>query len=207
MNSEPYEYIKEAELITENNIEEKIHELYDSFLKVKGKRELNLSQEDRDSFEKVYLKNYKKIDQEGIEVMELKNFFEVEKVKEEENQKRYKEMKNEIEKLIEISKRELESDPFPRFLRTEEGMKLFDKNLYNEEIVGCFLQKQFPYTEKDFQNYYITDKDIEFLDQMLKESNSWELVYSNNEWQANGYISVDCDTFLPNLSFAKMAGK
>jgi hypothetical protein len=73
--------------------------------------------------------------------------------------------------------------------------------------VITFKQKKYPYSYSDFLYWSISEKDIEFLNDLSQESYDWILVVSTKEKniRANGYYSKSISKFLPNFYFSNTA--
>jgi hypothetical protein len=77
---------------------------------------------------------------------------------------------------------------FQYFLRTNYKTKIFE--IYKEDqsilIPKKVIEKEF--TDKDFQDYFITDEDFEFIKAINEDSRNWVLL-NNFSTTINSYIS------------------
>jgi hypothetical protein len=77
---------------------------------------------------------------------------------------------------------------FQYFLRTNYKTRIFE--IYNEDksilIPKKVIEKE--YTDKDFQEYFITDEDFEFIKTINEDSRNWVLL-NNFSTTINSYIS------------------
>jgi hypothetical protein len=176
LNTDPFDFILRISEI--EKIQEEAKEIYENFIKVGSKREINIGNESRLEFEKIYNST------------EENKFIKIDLI---------------FKELVSVMKKELECDSFPRFLRTEGCFDLLKKFQKNEEIVGSLKKKSFPYSEEDFKNGFITEKDILFLNEINSENYDWELIYSEKK-KINSYFSPNCEKYLPNLSISKSSG-
>jgi hypothetical protein len=100
----------------------------------------------------------------------------------------------------------LEKDSFPRFVRSKEWRKhVLKRNLsYLQSIAQVRQAIEFPYSNEDFVAQVITDKDIQFLDQMSEDSFRWKLKGSNRNHLLNVFQYDSNIQLLPNVDmFAK----
>jgi hypothetical protein len=175
-NLEPFEFILEVEKIkNEKDFEEKAKEVYLKYIKSNSSHEINISNEEKQKFKQIF---------ESKEIKIKRNVFD---------------------KLLQIIKTELKMDNYLRFTKSKECEKLIENNKKDETIVCSDKKKIFPYTNLDFSSFYITTKDIEFLDHISKDSLSWKLSYKNEKEKAYGFISSEVSDFLPNISFGESA--
>jgi hypothetical protein len=190
-NTEPYDFILEInkvkDLIEEKCKFKKYKELCDTFIKVNSLKELNLSAQIR---------------------KDVLNFFEENKEIKEENEdkKKINTIEQLYEKVIFIVKSDFLNDSFPRFIRTKTCFELLYKLQNDDKVLIDYVQKQFPYSEEDFQYYMVTEKDIQFLKYLSNESYDFKLIKSIKEYQYNIYLSLNLIKYLPNLKLAKNAG-
>jgi hypothetical protein len=109
--------------------------------------------------------------------------------------------------VVKIIINEIKYDNFPRFVNSKEFEILFEKYKNDKNVIGSYKQKNFPYSEVDFQTHMVTEKDIEFLLEIFKETMDMKLVYQIKEKKANGFVSVcNLETIMPNLEFSKNSG-
>jgi hypothetical protein len=100
-------------------------------------------------------------------------------------------------------KRELESDSFKRFLRTKEANLLLKKYEKDEVIAKKLKQKRFPYSNKDFEMWIITEKDVQLLNSLIQDSFDYKISFIDLKTKKTGYYSFELDKFLPNYNEAK----
>jgi hypothetical protein len=105
-----------------------------------------------------------------------------------------------LETTTKILKKTLYNDSFFRFVRKKECFELIEKFKDKKEIVYDIMEIKYPYTEKDYQNRIITEKDIMFLDHLSEDSFDWELVKSNKKYNINTFIMHNIEKILPNLN-------
>jgi hypothetical protein len=71
-------------------------------------------------------------------------------------------------------------------------------------LVYTLQQKTFPYSKKDFSCWIVTDKDICFLNEVLKDS--WNFVlgnrYKDTFINSTAYYSLEIDQYLPNFNWS-----
>jgi hypothetical protein len=161
VNQDSFDFI----LFVDTDKDLEINEVYETYIKVGSKKEINISSENREEFEKILKKSM-------------------------ENQR--KDLKVFLKEISNLVKKELECDSFPRFLRTEQCLKLLEKYQKDEKVCGSMKKKQYPYTEKDFKEKFITEKDIHFLNEVKKENYDWELL-SFKLNRINSFFSPKCE--------------
>jgi hypothetical protein len=177
LNREPFEFIIEVETLKKNQkLIEKSENLYLKYIKEYSSHEINISDE------------YKKYFKEYFEKNEKNENFE-----------------KHIEQLVSLMKKELEYDNFMRFIKSKECEKLIELYKTDEKIVFSEKIKKFPFSNLDFNTYFITKKDIEFMDHISKDNFDLKLVYKNEKTRTNAFISTELSDFLPNLSFGERA--
>jgi type III secretory pathway component EscR len=81
------------------------------------------------------------------------------------------------------------------------------KNIDNPQTIISRKQKIYNYTPKDFAYWIITEKDYNFLDEVIKDSHDWIQTYNlkNKNVKANSYYSKSIKNFLPNFKWAENA--
>jgi len=107
---------------------------------------------------------------------------------------------DDVEELV---KKDLEVDNFTRFIRTKECMNFLKKNMDNTDIMIPESRKLFKYTEKDFQTWESTEKDVNFIDYLEKDSYEWEMAYSVGK--VKGFYGF-CKSILPDMPEAEKFG-
>jgi hypothetical protein len=177
LNREPLEFIIEVETLKKNNkLIEKSEYIYLKYIKEYSSHEINMSTEYKNYFKDYFEKNTKNGD--------LEKYFE---------------------QLVFILKKELEYDNFMRFIKSKDCEKLIELNKTDDKIVFSEKIKKFPYSNLDFHTYFITEKDIEFMDHISKDNFDLKLVYKNEKTRTNAFISTEISDFLPNISFGERA--
>ncbi|KAL9657560.1 hypothetical protein ABK040_000987 [Willaertia magna] len=97
---------------------------------------------------------------------------------------------------------ELENDSFPRFVRSEIWIKrIQQKGLNFLKKVGVLKETRiFPYTDEQFKEFMVYDKDIDFMEYLGKDDYLWKLQGSKKEGAINVYKITE-KNILPNVSF------
>jgi hypothetical protein len=92
-------------------------------------------------------------------------------------------------------------------VRTKECKELIEKYKDDSSVVSTFKQRQYPYSKKDFSDWIVTEKDIEFLNDLSQESYQWILVKSinSNGIRTNCFYSKSISQYLPNFDFSNVA--
>jgi hypothetical protein len=181
VNTEPLDFIEEVERFKNSEEKErmkKIEEINETYIKSKSKKEINLSGETKEEFFE-WLSNNK--DQEKL----IEAF----------------------DKLVGYIKSELEADSFKRFIRTDiVKKKLFEKR-ENPKVMVPRSQTMFNYQALDFQKWFITPKDINFLDYLNNtDSYDWELSKSKEKTGGNSFYNLKCKDISPNFPEGKNYG-
>lgn len=98
----------------------------------------------------------------------------------------------------------LEQDSFPRFIRSQAWFQIVKTNgmSYLNKIGKLIETVHFPYTDADFKEHMVFDRDIFFLESLIKDDYKWELVGSSVEDAMNVY-KIEGRQFFPNVSFYK----
>lgn len=84
----------------------------------------------------------------------------------------YKTLFEPISKVIMI---ELQRDVAPRFTRSKECKNILKYYMNNLEVLVLKQVKEFPYTDKDFSECLIIEKDFNFMYSFTKDDLCWEL--------------------------------
>jgi hypothetical protein len=123
---------------------------------------------------------------------------------------------NVYDKLVYIMKIELDTDNYKRFNRTKEYYSILEKYKDDENVVETYKQQIYPYTINDFYypiskmlyiKFLVTEKDIAFLDESVKDSYDFKFVKTikKNNIKSSAFVSINCEKFLPNFFWSKKA--
>lgn len=107
----------------------------------------------------------------------LKDFEELSKKYDEKNEESvpsgaYREVFQPVYQILMI---ELQRDVAPRFTRSKECRNILKFYMNNLEVLVLKQVKEFPYTDKDFSECLIVEKDYNFMYSLTKDDLSWEL--------------------------------
>jgi hypothetical protein len=99
------------------------------------------------------------------------------------------------------------ADSYRRFCKTKEYVKLLEKFKDDQEVVITTRHKTFPYSNQDFCQFIITEKDIGLLDELSEDSLDYKLCYSTNKngMKANAYYSTSVSKYLPLFKWSEGA--
>lgn len=73
----------------------------------------------------------------------------------------------------------LQTDVFPRFVRSKLFMKEAEKFKKNKKVMTLSEPWKFPYTDEDFRRKHFVHEDIAVARTLLRESYEWNLVSDN----------------------------
>jgi hypothetical protein len=89
---------------------------------------------------------------------------------------------------------ELQIDPFARYLRTKSCSLTVSLFIDNPKVMILESIVKFPFCDKDFENPFISKKEMEFIKEISKDSFSWNLVNSTK----NMMLYTSSTPFLPD---------
>lgn len=75
--------------------------------------------------------------------------------------------------LVEIVKLELSCDSFPRFIRHPMCIEFCQKNHENRKVLELNKIVQFDYSNEEFTNPIVTEKDFEFAEWIMNDTLNW----------------------------------
>jgi hypothetical protein len=76
-------------------------------------------------------------------------------------------------------------DTFPRFVRSKNIETVIAKYLKDTNVCAYRETIDFPYDDKSFREYWVSDQDINFLRILAKDNFDWELMGSVTEDKNN----------------------
>ncbi len=79
-------------------------------------------------------------------------------------------------------------DVFPRFVRSKFCERVVTKYQKDTGVLVFKETQQYPYTDKSFQNYFVTDSDFAFMKRLSVDSFDWQLMGSLTS-SLNSYFS------------------
>lgn len=176
------EYQKLSNEITTKNTKEQIQvtlDLYTTFIANGSKKEINLSEKDKN------------------EIASL-----VEKLKQSQNTWNIKETPQEIFfQAKEVVVHGLQYDNFKRFSKTEKAQKMLTEKFMDAEIITPKITKLFQYSDEDFKDPIITKKDFDFCKQLCKDGLHWEVV--GKKFEKNFTVSSfwSNENYFPEMEF------
>lgn len=175
VNQEPLEFLLETQNFKKDKSEEDIqlfYKLYNNFIKIKCQKQINLS---------------------GKTVKEIEKFIKEHETNKTLNQTPYECLYDAIHSIS----MDLMYDSFPRFVRSEEGLKLITQNIDNKMVAILNNSHHYPYTMDDFMIPFCQEKDILFLTSLMNDSFEWELLYSQKS-KINSYVCKR--NYFPNIT-------
>lgn len=185
MNHENFLFLTDLEEMKESTMKN-LNYLLNTYIKEKSKLELNISGKS---------KRMLFADIKGYESM---------KDEEWKFEKKIDKLFEEIKKSI---KNSLMNDPFPRFIRSDRGQKLYMKYIGDQEVMVPLLTLSYNYSDEDFYEKAlkesVKEKDVAFVLDLVQDTFDWNLVHSETNKKESMNIYVSKVNYLPNVSFFK----
>jgi hypothetical protein len=179
-NTEPFDCILEInslkELKSDKEIISKCNEIVDKYLRNTSKKEVNIS---GDSKLRLFSKLEKQLTGDSwiCEESAYDIFFPVKR----------------------ILFNELHADNFPRYVRTQQCADVVSSFVDNPRVMVLSSILKYPLCDKDFENPFISNIEMEFINEISKDSFVWQSVHSSKVM--NLYTSST--PFLPDSDFFK----
>eukprot|EP01080_Neovahlkampfia_damariscottae_P008094 gene8094-12555_t len=101
---------------------------------------------------------------------------------------------------------ELRADNFPRFVRTKEFSEVIKNYCDDPKVMVLSAVTKYPFTDEHFENQFVSNKEMEFMQDVLQDSFNWDSIYSKNHLNVyssnNSSTAFRFETILP-YSFEK----
>jgi hypothetical protein len=150
-NIDGFEFVLKARAIKDNS--DAIENIINQYIRHKSKQELNLSSSTRLTLEEQY------------------DLFQKSEIS-------LADMIAQLEIVCKIVFLELKADPFPRFIRSPQFVKVAPQFAKNSAVMVLKATKNFKFTRKDFQIPAFTRKDLALGKYLLSEIYDWKSSFS-----------------------------